>query len=99
MSIDRSQGFDAYARGRREAGSKLVLRVREKAQRMERELGPGRLEANAADADVLGATMRWKSRQYRRTGMLDTFAIEWNVRLLERSILGFWGGRTAAAAD
>lgn len=82
--VDLSQGFDPYADARRSAGSRIVPRVREKARRLAREHGPLRLEAHARDPAVLRTTMQWKSRQYRRTGTTDNFAIEWNVRLLER---------------
>lgn len=82
--IDISEGFDAYARARREAGSRMIPRMREKARRMERELGALRLVPHDGDSDVLRATMAWKSRQYQRTGIVDNFSIPWNVNLLER---------------
>lgn len=83
-AVDVSEGFDAYAAARRSAGSRFVPRVREKARRLEREIGPLRLEPHTEDVGVLDTTMLWKSRQYRRTGATDNFAIGWNVLLLER---------------
>jgi CelD/BcsL family acetyltransferase involved in cellulose biosynthesis len=108
--VDISEGFDAYAGARRQAGSRLVPRVREKARRMEREVGPLRLEPHAADIDVLRTMMSWKSLQYRRTGMIDNFAIDWNVRLLERlhatqadgfegMLVALYAGETLVAVD
>jgi CelD/BcsL family acetyltransferase involved in cellulose biosynthesis len=83
--VDVSDGFSAYARLRRQAGSKIVRRAQEKARRIERELGPLHLEPHVgSDLEVLDTMMRWKSRQYRRTRMVDRFASAWNVRLLQR---------------
>jgi CelD/BcsL family acetyltransferase involved in cellulose biosynthesis len=84
FQVDLSAGFQAYAVNRRAVGSRLIPRMREKARRLEREMGPLRLEPQVKDAEALKSMMRWKSDQYRRTGQVDNFRIAWNVRLLER---------------
>jgi CelD/BcsL family acetyltransferase involved in cellulose biosynthesis len=108
--VDVSDGFAAYAANRRQGGSRMVRRVREKMRRLERDVGPLRLEPHIGDAEVLHMVMRWKSDQYRRTGHVDNFAVDWNVRLLERlqrtdvdgfggMLVGLYAGDTLAAVD
>ena len=82
--IDLSGGFAEYARLRRVAGSRVVPRLRQQARRLERDVGPLRFEPDVTDLNTLHTMMRWKSRQYRRTGVPDNFAVPSNVRLLER---------------
>ena len=82
--VDVSGGFEEYVRRREAAGSRVIPRLRQKARRFEREVGPLRFESHVADPEVLHTMMGWKSEQYRRTGMVDKFAIGSNVRMLER---------------
>jgi CelD/BcsL family acetyltransferase involved in cellulose biosynthesis len=82
--VDLPGGFAQYAEDRRAAGSRVIPRLREKARRLEREVGAIHFEPHVADLRVLRTLMHWKSEQYRRTAETDRFAIEWNVRLLER---------------
>jgi len=81
--MDLSEGFDAYAASRRDAGSNVLSQAGRKARKMEREVGPLRFEPQTGSAP-LRDLMRWKSEQYRRTGQSDRFASRWNVELLQR---------------
>ncbi len=107
--IDLSNGFGPYLAAQRANGSRTVQRLREKARRFEREVGPLHFEPNERSGAALDALMRWKSAQYRRTGEQDRFAVAWNVGLLReihaRQTDGFAGmlavlyaGDTLAAA-
>jgi CelD/BcsL family acetyltransferase involved in cellulose biosynthesis len=93
--VDLSAGFPAYRAARAAAGSEVVPQTERKARKLAREVGPLRFEPLAADPDLLRLLLRWKSDQYRRTGMIDTFALRWNVQLIERihqtSVPGFAG--------
>ncbi len=81
--IDLSDGFQPYLATQRANGSRAVQRLREKARRLEREVGPLRFEPCEPSRAALDALMGWKSAQYQRTGEQDRFAIGWNVRLLQ----------------
>jgi CelD/BcsL family acetyltransferase involved in cellulose biosynthesis len=83
LLIDVSGGFAAYASQRRSSGSRVVPRIREKERRLAREAGPVSFVPHVSDRATLRLLMQWKSAQYRRTGEVDRFAVEWNVRLLE----------------
>jgi CelD/BcsL family acetyltransferase involved in cellulose biosynthesis len=81
--IDVSGGYDAYLAGRRAAGSEIVAQTERKSRKLEREIGPVQFEPESTDRDLLRLLMRWKSDQYVRTGLVDQFAIAWNVALIE----------------
>jgi CelD/BcsL family acetyltransferase involved in cellulose biosynthesis len=82
--IDLSSGYAAFLRKKRELGSRLVEKVQRAERMLEREVGPVHFEVDSDDRAVLRMLMRWKSDQYRRTGIYDRFAIAWIVELLER---------------
>jgi CelD/BcsL family acetyltransferase involved in cellulose biosynthesis len=81
--IDVSGGYDAYLAGRRAAGSEIVAQTERKTRKLEREIGPVQFEAESTDRALLRLLMQWKSDQYIRTGLVDQFAIAWNVALIE----------------
>jgi CelD/BcsL family acetyltransferase involved in cellulose biosynthesis len=81
--IDVSRGYDVYLAGRRAAGSEIVAQTERKSRKLEREIGPLQFEPESTDRDLLRLLMRWKSDQYVRTGLVDQFAIGWNVALIE----------------
>ncbi len=82
--IDLSDGFDAYAARRREAGSKRLKKIDRKGRGLERDVGPLRFDPDVDDPDVFRQLLAWKSQQYRNTGLQDVFSHDWTVRLLER---------------
>lgn len=84
--IDLSQGFDAYAAGRRRAGSKRIKQTRRKARKLERDFGSVRFVPHANDPEVLETLLEWKSEQYRRSHLTDLFSIRWKRELLERIV-------------
>jgi CelD/BcsL family acetyltransferase involved in cellulose biosynthesis len=65
-SLDLREGFEAYCRRRREAGSTLISRIREKRRFAIRDVGPLRFEDDARRPQVLESLIAWKSRQYER---------------------------------
>jgi CelD/BcsL family acetyltransferase involved in cellulose biosynthesis len=85
--LDLSGGFERYRAGRSAAGSKVIAQADRKARKLAREVGPTRLDVDAADPAALHRLLSWKSAQYRRTGVNDGRVPRWRVELLER-ILG-----------
>lgn len=80
--IDLGGGFDAYLAARRRATGSSIRAALRKRRKLERELGELRFEYDTADPGALHTLMRWKSAQYRRTGMADRFATPWIVQLV-----------------
>lgn len=83
--LDLSEGFDAYVRRRREAGSDTVSRQGQKTRKMAREIGPGAFAFDASGDDEAWRLLReWKTAQYLRTGLADVFAFPWTLQLIEK---------------
>jgi CelD/BcsL family acetyltransferase involved in cellulose biosynthesis len=82
--MDLSRGFDAYRAHCDRPGPMSFKRLAEKARKMERQIGPLRFVAHAAEPQALAALLVWKSAQYRRKKVTDVFAFGWTVQLLER---------------
>ena len=83
-AVDLSMGYEAYARELRRGGSRVIGKVESSGRKLEREVGPLRYVAHAAEPEVLADLMRCKSAQYRRGGWADIFALPWVARLLGR---------------
>jgi CelD/BcsL family acetyltransferase involved in cellulose biosynthesis len=81
--IDLSRGYTAYAAERRAAGTHQVRHCEYMTRRLEREVGPLRFAAHAADRQCLSQVLAWKSEQYRRSGWPDLFATDWGRVLVE----------------
>lgn len=82
--LDLSAGYEAYVRGRREAGSDTIVRTGQKCRKMAREIGSLAFEYDADDAEAYDLMLAWKSAQYARTGLADLFSFPWTRALLER---------------
>jgi len=82
--LDLSEGYQAYARGRREAGSDEIHKNGQKSRKLARELGPLEFSAEADDDEAFELLRTWKSAQYLRTGLADVFSFPWTVALLDR---------------
>lgn len=110
--IRLGEGFEAYARARRAAGSQAVVQTLSHARRMERTLGPLRFVPHDPDPRMLHWLIAWKRAQYalpRWGGALDPLARPWAVALLERvqatqspgfagMLSTLWAGETLVAA-
>jgi len=90
--MDLSDGYEAYVRGRSEAGSREIRQTQRKRRKLEREVGPIRFEPQVRDRAVLAKLLEWKSAQYRRSGLVNIFAFRWAVRLLERLLDTYGSG-------
>jgi CelD/BcsL family acetyltransferase involved in cellulose biosynthesis len=82
--LDLSQGYAAYAQGRKQAGSDTVARSGQKLRKLIREIGPLEFKAEAEDEPAFEQLIAWKSAQYLRTGLADVFAFPWTRALLDR---------------
>lgn len=82
--IDLRGGFRRYEQCRRAAGSSVVSQAERQARRLARDHGEVRLTLHDRQPDAWRSLLRWKSAQYRRTGMTDVFRFPWTRELLER---------------
>ncbi len=81
--IDLSNGYDAYVRERRAAGSEQIKKCENLMRRIEREIGPLRFVSHSDDKTRFSDVIGWKSRQYLETGIADLFEIGWFRRVVE----------------
>lgn len=82
--LDLREGFEAYAEDLRERGSRQLPQVLRKARKLEREVGPLRLEFHAESDQAFESLRKWKAEQYRRTRRLNIFEYDWVIELLDR---------------
>ena len=90
--MDLSQGFDAFCDAVTRRSRSWIPRVRRRRRRLERDVGPVRLNCDDPDPRAHRAVLRWKSRQYRRTGWPDPITPPWVSSTPARS----WSPRGAA---
>lgn len=107
--LDLTQGFEHYARERREAGSDTLAKLNRKIRKLEREQGELQFAWHDPSDEVLETLQGWKSAQYRATGFTDVFEFPWTKDLLRQIVSNSrddWGatvstlrvgGRLAAA--
>jgi CelD/BcsL family acetyltransferase involved in cellulose biosynthesis len=82
--IDLSQGYEAYVRERRGAGTEQIKKCMNLLRRLQLEIGPVRFVPQSSDRSALSEILAWKSRQYRETGWRDLFALKWGRCLIEQ---------------
>lgn len=82
--LDLAEGFQTYARRRREAGSEAIHKQGQKSRKLAREVGPLDFTYDAHDDEAFDLLRTWKSAQYVRTGLADVFTYPWTVNLLSR---------------
>jgi CelD/BcsL family acetyltransferase involved in cellulose biosynthesis len=82
--IDLSQGFAAYEAQRRGAHCEALAKTRQKARKLQREMGPLRFEPQVCSRRVFDQLIAWKSRQYQRTVRSNILSLGWTVALLEQ---------------
>lgn len=85
LSIDLSRGFDTYLTERSRA-TDLIRQTRSKAKKLQQAFGEMRFEVHTESPKVLQALREWKSKQYRDSGLIDNFAIDWIRELTEQLV-------------
>ncbi|MEY4863533.1 MAG: hypothetical protein RLZ51_1628 [Pseudomonadota bacterium] len=80
--IDLSEGFEAY-RMVQARQSRWWRRAAGKARRLSEALGPLSWQDDVRDDEAWRMLARWKSEQYRQSGLRDNFAIAWVRQWLE----------------
>jgi CelD/BcsL family acetyltransferase involved in cellulose biosynthesis len=81
--IDLRQGYAAYRRIQ-SLQTRWWRRTEGKARRMAESMGPLTLSNDPRDDEAWMALARWKSEQYRQSGLRDNFSIKWVRQWLDR---------------
>jgi len=79
---DLMNGYDAYIAENNRGNSKTFKDLRRRARKLERTLGPLRVDLYSTDEHVFQTLLDWKSKQYQRTNAADIFSFPWTVALL-----------------
>jgi len=82
--MDVRQGFAAYCQARQKAGCGRLAKLEYSRRRIEREVGPIRLEPHTDEQRLFDLLLRWKVEQYQRIGARNCLASAWVVALLDR---------------
>jgi CelD/BcsL family acetyltransferase involved in cellulose biosynthesis len=82
--MDLDQGYEAYVKAKRAAGSETVPKLQTKGRKMARELGELSFTYHVVDDAGLDELLAWKSEQLRQRGERVPFDSDWTVDLLRR---------------
>ena len=81
--VELSEGWEAYAASRREAGTDILKDMAKKRRKLEREFGPVSFTPMSRSRSDFETLLAWKSDNYRRTRQTDVLAAPWVRRLLD----------------
>lgn len=84
--MDLSQGFEAYRAQKKAERSRIVRDIPKKMRKIEREIGPLRLEFHSTDAHLFGKLVDWKRQRYARIQAVDYLRDERRVAVLAELI-------------
>lgn len=82
--IDLSDGYEAYAKGRKAAGSGILPDTAKKRRKLEKEQGEVRFTARSGALGDLETLLGWKSAQLKASGHPDLFEAGWTARLVHQ---------------
>ncbi|HEX4181496.1 MAG TPA: GNAT family N-acetyltransferase [Caulobacteraceae bacterium] len=80
--LDLSEGYAAYAAGRRADGSGLLKDLDKRRRKVEREVGPVVFTAHSRSRTDFDRLIAWKQAQMHATGQTDIFQTGWIMRLM-----------------
>jgi CelD/BcsL family acetyltransferase involved in cellulose biosynthesis len=83
--IDLSQGVAHYLAQRGKSND--VYQTERLTRKIQREVGPLRLETDVRDLAILNQLIEWKSEQYRQTRTPNIFRYPWVNQLIQRMLL------------
>jgi CelD/BcsL family acetyltransferase involved in cellulose biosynthesis len=81
--LDLSAGYPSYVKARR-GETDYIAETERLARKCSREFEDLRFTLNDSDPRVLERLFEWKSEQYRRSGILDAFGVQWTRELVCR---------------
>lgn len=81
--LDLRDGFEAYYRDRRAAGSERLIQFQRKLRKLEREVGPLRFVAESHDRELLQQLLVWKEAKYHERQLANPFRQPKALAMLE----------------
>ncbi|PHR54478.1 MAG: hypothetical protein COA47_15460 [Robiginitomaculum sp.] len=81
--IDLSNGLETYRQSRLDNGSSETKRARKRKRKLDRDIGPVRIETYSQDTEAFAQLMCWKRAQYKNTCIPDVFAHRWTRDLVQ----------------
>jgi CelD/BcsL family acetyltransferase involved in cellulose biosynthesis len=82
--VDLTGGFAAYLARLDRREENPFPHITTKAGKLQRQVGPVRLDFDSQDQRVFDTMLDWKSQQYQRTNATNVFAFPWTRALLQR---------------
>jgi CelD/BcsL family acetyltransferase involved in cellulose biosynthesis len=86
LTVTLADGYAAYEKERRAAGTEVLQDCARKRRKMEREIGEVVFDAQPRNLAALDLLLDWKSRQFRASGQPDVLAPVWPRALLGRLV-------------
>ena len=83
MVIDLSEGYDAYQKERRAAGTDILQDAAKKMRKLFREHGEARFTPLSASQDDLATLIGWKRARYGETRQTDVLEPAWSQALMQ----------------
>lgn len=81
-AIDLREGFAAYEKSLATVGRRALADAHSKEKRLLEAVGPIRFEPDLPDLGLLDLLLKWKSRQWARSGWPGRFEDEWERNLM-----------------
>jgi CelD/BcsL family acetyltransferase involved in cellulose biosynthesis len=95
FAVDLSEGYEAYAKGRKAAKTDVLVDCRKKKAKLEREQGEVVFTPMSRDPAALEQLLAWKRAQFAATNQPDVLARDWvqtMIRLLFEEPTEHMGG-------
>lgn len=80
--INLIRGYESYVSEQKAHGKGQIEQCNRKLRKLEREVGAVRFEMHVPEVGLLHELMRWKGRQYLRTGGSNLFGVGWVRQVL-----------------
>ncbi|HUG69490.1 MAG TPA: GNAT family N-acetyltransferase [Pirellulaceae bacterium] len=84
--VGLTDGYAAYRQQVEQSGSSLFAQIDRKSRKVQRELGPLRLEWHDDSTSIVDTMIQWKQQQLAAAGYRDLYALPW-VRELIHQVL------------
>ena len=89
--IDLSAGAERWLANRRGLHKSHFKKIAQRRRKAEREFGEVRVVFGDPLGERFAAMKAWKSAQYRKSGLLDLFSVDWIDGVLNRTALRAFG--------
>jgi CelD/BcsL family acetyltransferase involved in cellulose biosynthesis len=82
--VDLTEGYAAYRQHLEQGGTSLFTQIDRKSRKVQRELGPLRLEWHDGSAAIVDTMIEWKQQQLAAAGYRGLYALPWVQELIQQ---------------